>query len=164
MFWLRSWENILCFAYRRKSLLIRGYQCGTQFGSHEWKVDPIWFTSIFKKTSTQINLIFGRKVVWICRNLMQLSDSKSVHPNTGKRKSKNTMGNDCPTHDVSGPSSKETVSHVKPAWFLCSWQASEHQFSWPLALMLSLIHRLASKLLYSIPLWSVVVNNKYVIT
>ena len=34
------------------------YQCGTQFGSHEWKVDPIWFTSI-KETSAEINLIFG---------------------------------------------------------------------------------------------------------
>ena len=28
------------------------YQCGTQFGSHEWKVDPIWFTSIFKNFYT----------------------------------------------------------------------------------------------------------------
>ena len=83
------------------------YQCGTQFGSHEWKVDPIWFTSVFKKTSTQINLIFGRKVVWIRRNLMQLSDSKSVHPSATKGKWNNTMGNDCLTHDVSCPWSTE---------------------------------------------------------
>ena len=26
--------------------LLKAYQCGTQFGSHEWKVDPIWFTLI----------------------------------------------------------------------------------------------------------------------
>ena len=86
------------------------YQCGTQFGSHEWKVDPIWFTSIFKKTFTKINLIFGRKVVWVCRNLLQLLDFKSVHPSARKGKRNNTMGNDCLEHDVNSPSSTRNIN------------------------------------------------------
>ena len=43
---------------------------------------------------------------------MQLSDSKSVYPNVGKRKSKNTMGNDCLEHDVIAPPPLKTSTRL----------------------------------------------------